>query len=147
MPEEKGGEVSADRLDKRLEEAMEIRKKLGMYKEHGKTKNDIWRELSPVYADSIIEYCFGMIWNQPLLDLKTRELIVIVTGAAQNIPEVVEDHVRGALRQGMSREEAVEVIVQCAPYIGLPKTNQALKAAKRAFDRLDCECEEGGEGE
>ena len=128
--------MCADKIEERIEKAMEIRGKLGIYNSDGSSKND-WAELSPAHAQSIIEYCFGMIWNQPLLDLKTREIIVIVTGASQNIPQVVEDHAMGALNVGLSREEIIEVIVQCSPYIGLPKTNHALKAAKRAFERMD----------
>ena len=128
--------MCADRIDERIEKAMEIRGKLGIYNPDGSSKNN-WAELSPAYAQSIIEYCFGMIWNQPLLDLKTREIIVIVTGATQNIPQVVEDHTMGALNVGLTRDEIIEVIVQCSPYIGLPKTNHALKAAKKAFERMD----------
>ncbi|MBT3433559.1 MAG: carboxymuconolactone decarboxylase family protein [Nitrospinaceae bacterium] len=128
--------MCADKSAERVEKAMEIRHKLGIYNSDGSSKNN-WAELSPAYAESIIEYCFGMIWNQPLLDLKTREIIVIVTGATQNIPQVVEDHTMGALNVGLTREEIIEAIVQCSPYIGLPKTNHALKAAKRAFERMD----------
>ncbi len=94
-------------------------------------------EIAPVHANAILEYCFGTIWNRPQLDLKTRELIVIAAGAAQDLPEEVEVHVRGALNRGASREEIVETIVQCAPYIGFPKTNHALRAAKRVLDQWE----------
>jgi 4-carboxymuconolactone decarboxylase len=43
--------------------------------------------------------------------------------------------VRGALNRGATREEIVETITQCAPYIGFPKTNHALRAAKRILDQ------------
>jgi 4-carboxymuconolactone decarboxylase len=91
-------------------------------------------EIAPVHARAIHEYCFGTVWDRPHLDLKMRELIVIATAAAQDLPEEVEVHVRGALNRGATREEIVETIVQCAPYIGFPKTNHALRAAKRIFD-------------
>jgi len=64
-----------------------------------------------------------------------RELIVIAAAAAQDLPEEVEVHVRGALNRGATREEIVETITQCAPYIGFPKTNHALRAAKRILDQ------------
>jgi 4-carboxymuconolactone decarboxylase len=91
-------------------------------------------EIAPVHARAIHEYCFGTIWDRPHLDLKMRELIVIAAAAAQDLSEEVEVHVRGALNRGATREEVVETIVQCAPYIGFPKTNHALRAAKRIFD-------------
>jgi 4-carboxymuconolactone decarboxylase len=104
----------------------------------GKAGLTAWAELNeiaPVHARAIHEYCFGTIWDRPHLDLKMRELIVIATAAAQDLPEEVEVHVRGTLNRGASREEIVETIVQCAPYIGFPKTNHALRAAKRIFDQ------------
>ena len=96
---------------------------------------DALNEIAPVHAQAIHEYCFGTIWDRPHLDLKMRELIVIATAAAQDLAEEVEVHVRGALNRGATREEVVETIVQCAPYIGFPKTNHALRAAKRIFDQ------------
>jgi 4-carboxymuconolactone decarboxylase len=104
----------------------------------GKAGLAAWAELNeiaPVHARAIHEYCFGTVWDRPHLDLKTRELIVIAAAAAQDLPEEVEVHVRGALNRGATREEIVETIVQLAPYIGFPKTNHALRAAKRVFDQ------------
>ena len=104
----------------------------------GKAGLKTWAELNeiaPVHARAIHEYCFGTIWDRPHLDLKLRELIVIAAAAAQDLAEEVEVHVRGALNRGATREEIVETIVQLAPYIGFPKTNHALRAAKRIFDQ------------
>ena len=99
-----------------------------------------WEELNaidPGHAQSILEYCFGTVWARPGLDLKWRELIVIAAAAAQDLPGEVELHVRGALNRGATRQEVIETIVQCAPYIGLPKTNHALQAAKGVFDQWE----------
>jgi len=104
----------------------------------GKAGLATWAELNeiaPVHARAIHEYCFGTIWDRPHLDLKMRELIVIAAAAAQDLPEEVEVHVRGALNRGATREEIVETIIQLAPYIGFPKTNHALRAAKHIFDQ------------
>jgi 4-carboxymuconolactone decarboxylase len=106
----------------------------------GKAGLTTWGELNaiaPVHAQAIHEYCFGTIWDRPHLDLRTRELIVIAATAAQDLPGEVEVHVRGALNRGATREEIVETIVQLAPYIGFPKTNHALLAAKRIFDQWE----------
>lgn len=120
--------------DARAAKAVEIRKKLGIYGPDGMGMGEL-KEISPVHAQSIIDYCYGVCWNQPLLDLKTRELLVIAAAAAQDLSGEVEMHSEGVLNQGVSPEELVEAIVQLAPYIGFPKTNHALKAAKRAIDK------------
>ncbi|MET0922731.1 MAG: carboxymuconolactone decarboxylase family protein, partial [Xanthobacteraceae bacterium] len=49
---------------------------------------------------------------------------------------------RGALNRGGTREEIIETILQCAPYVGFPKTNHALKAAKDVFDRWEAKKED-----
>jgi 4-carboxymuconolactone decarboxylase len=46
-------------------------------------------------------------------------------------------HTEGALNQGWSRDEIVESIVTLAPYIGFPKTNYALRSAKKVFDKRE----------
>ena len=94
------------------------------------------------HARAIHEYCFGTIWDRPHLDLKTRELIVIAAAVASDCPNEVALHARGALNRGAKREEIVETILQCAPYVGFPKTNHALKAAKDVFDRWEAKKED-----
>jgi 4-carboxymuconolactone decarboxylase len=96
-----------------------------------------WEEMNricPTHANAIHEYCFGTIWDRPILDLKTRELIVIATAAAQDLPDEVGGHTKGALNRGATPEEVIETILQCSPYIGFPKTNHALRAAQKIID-------------
>jgi 4-carboxymuconolactone decarboxylase len=104
-----------------------------------------WEELNaicPTHARAIHEYCFGTIWDRPHLDLKMRELIVIAAAAASDLSGEVALHARGALNRGASRDEVIETILQCSPYIGFPKTNHALKAAKEVFDQWDTKKED-----
>ncbi|TMK18068.1 MAG: carboxymuconolactone decarboxylase family protein [Alphaproteobacteria bacterium] len=61
----------------------------------------------------------------------------IAAAPASDCPNEVALHARGALNRGAKREEIIETILQCAPYVGFPKTNHALKAAKDVFDRWE----------
>ncbi len=103
----------------------------------GEERLEMLRALDPGYAESILDFTFGTIWARPGLDLKWRELIVIAINAAMNHPEEVAIHTRGALNQGATRQEIKEAIIQCAPYIGNPKTNHALQAAQKVFDQWE----------
>lgn len=96
-----------------------------------------FRELAPAYVDYIDEACFGMIWDQPGLDMKTRSLVVIATLVGRDQPNEVANQTRGALNNGATREEIVQAIVQCAPYVGIPNTNHALKAALDAMEQWE----------
>ncbi|MFC1492222.1 carboxymuconolactone decarboxylase family protein [Nitrospinota bacterium] len=125
-------------VEARIERALEIRKAMGIYGRGGQSERGFWK-FAPVHAQAIFEYCFGIVWAQPLLDLKQREVIVISVLAAQQLDGEVEWHVRSALNLGLTREEIVEVLTQLSPYIGLPKTNHAFKAAVKAFESVDRE--------
>lgn len=103
----------------------------------GEERWEMLNALDPGHAESILDYCFGTVWARPGLDLKWQELIVIAINTAMNHPEEVGLHVRGALNQGATRQEIIETIVQCAPYVGNPKTNHALQAAKNVFDQWE----------
>jgi len=93
--------------------------------------------IAPAHARAIHEYCFGQMWNRPNLDMKTRELIVIAAAAAQDLPGEVKLHARGALNRGATQDEIIDAILNCAPYIGFPKTNHALYAVKEVFDQWE----------
>jgi 4-carboxymuconolactone decarboxylase len=92
-------------------------------------------EIAPVHGRSIYEYCYGTIWAQPLLSIKMREFILIAVCASQGEYDAVERQVRGALNHGATPEEVIEAITTCAPYIGFPRTNASLRAAKSVFDQ------------
>ena len=44
-----------------------------------------------------------------------------------------------ALNRGGTKGECLDTILNCAPYIGFPKTNHALYAAQEVFDLWDDE--------
>ncbi len=76
------------------------------------------KAISPMHYRAILEYCFGTVWAQPLLDIKTKELILTAVCASQGEYEAVTRQVRGALNQGATQDEIAEAITTCAPYIG-----------------------------
>ncbi len=121
--------------EKHYEKGLAIRKSLGIYGEDGLAGAFTeMRELAPTHARAIVEYCFGTCWNQPLLDHRTREMLVMAATAAQDLSGEVEIHAEGLLNQGTTPAELIEAIVSLCPYIGFPKTNHALRAAKNAID-------------
>ena len=118
------------------EKGLDIRKTLGIYGPDGVSGSYTeFHEIAPAHSRAIVEYCFGVCWDQPHLDMKTREMLVVAAAAAQDLPEEVETHSKGLLNQGASPEEIIEAIVTLCPYIGFPKTNHALRAAKKAIEQ------------
>lgn len=72
-------------------------------------------------------YCFGDFYTRQGLDVKTREILTFVIlatlGGCEN---QLRAHTTANLRVGNSRELLIEVITQCQPYIGFPRTLNAL---------------------
>ena len=100
------------------------------------------REICPTHADSIHEYVFGTIWARPTLDVKTRHMTTIAIAVSLDATGEVMQHTRGALNRGATKDEVIETILHCAPYVGFPKTNHALRAAKTVFDQWEEKREE-----
>ena len=122
--------------EERYERGLAVRKSLGIYGDDGLAGTFTeMNELAPTHTRAIVEYVFGTCWSQPLLDNKTREMMIVAAAAGQDLTGEVEIHSRGVLNQGLSPEELIEGIVSLCPYIGFPKTNHALAAAKRAIEK------------
>jgi 4-carboxymuconolactone decarboxylase len=90
-------------------------------------------DFSRPVMELVTEYCWGEIWTQPELPRKTRSLINLAMISALNRPQELKVHVRGALRNGCSREEIRAVIMQVAIYCGVPAALDALRIAKEVL--------------
>lgn len=76
----------------------------------------------------------GEIAGQGCLDARQRRLITLVVLAAIQTPEGIGEETRAALHQGVRPEEIREALYQCAPYIGFPRTEAALRHADAALE-------------
>jgi 4-carboxymuconolactone decarboxylase len=81
----------------------------------------------------ITEYCWGSVWARPGLPLKTRSLINLAMLTALNRPHEVKLHLLGALNNGCSKEEIMEVFLQTAVYCGIPAAVDSFRTAKEFF--------------
>ncbi len=90
--------------------------------------------LSQPLQDHINEHCWGAVWTRPELDRKTRSLVTIAMLAALKASQELKGHVRGALRNGCSREEVREVLLHAAVYCGAPAAVEAFRAAREVLD-------------
>ena len=110
-----------------------MRSVLGSVGDHGIAE---LTRISPMHGRAVLEYCFGTVWAEPHLSIKTKELILIAVCAAQGEYEAVERQVRGAINQGATSKEIIETLTTCAPYIGYPRTNASLRTAQKIIDEF-----------
>lgn len=92
---------------------------------------------SPLTADFqrfISEFAWGSIWTRPGLDRRMRSAVTITALVARGHHDELALHLRAALRNGLTREEIAEVLLQCAVYCGVPDANTAFRIASRILD-------------
>ncbi len=82
----------------------------------------------------VTQYCWDEIWNRPGLDRRTRSLLNLAMLTALNRPHELKLHVRGALNNGVTREEIREVFLQAAIYCGVPAAIDSFRTAREVFD-------------
>ncbi|WP_211170045.1 carboxymuconolactone decarboxylase family protein [Pseudonocardia bannensis] len=86
----------------------------------------------------ITRYAWGGIWTRPGLDRRMRSAITLTALVAHGHLAELELHLRAALRNGLTREEIVEVLMQTAIYCGVPAANSAFGVARRVLaEELD----------
>src|SRR5207247_8292300 len=78
------------------------------------------------------QYCWGEIWGRPGLDRKTRSIINLSMISALNRPHEVKMHVKGAINNGLTKDDIKEVFLQVAIYCGVPAGVDCFRIAKEA---------------
>ena len=84
----------------------------------------------------VTQYCWGEVWGRPNLERKTRSLLNLAMLSALNRPHEVKLHVRGALNNGVTKDEIREVFLQVAIYCGVPAAMDSFRIAKEVFKEM-----------
>jgi 4-carboxymuconolactone decarboxylase len=94
-------------------------------------------EFTADFQELITRYAWGEIWTRPGLDRRARSCVTLAVLAALHHDEELAMHVRAALRNGLSRDEIKEVLLQVAVYAGVPAANRAFAIAARTLAEID----------
>lgn len=98
-----------------------------------KNANDFNKPLQ----DLVSEYCWGWIWTREGLPRKTRSIINLAMLSVLNRPHELKIHVQGALRNGCTKEEIQEVLLQVACYAGVPAGVDSFRVAREAIAEFE----------
>jgi 4-carboxymuconolactone decarboxylase len=85
----------------------------------------------------VTEYCWGAVWGREALSRKTRSMLNLAMISCLNRPHELKMHIKGALRNGVTKEEIREVFLQVAIYAGVPAGVDSFRIAREAFAELD----------
>jgi 4-carboxymuconolactone decarboxylase len=119
-----------------FEKGLEIRKAV-LGKEYVENSLKNADDFSLPMQELSTEYCWGHVWGREGLSRKERSLINLAMISALNRPHELKLHVKGALTNGVTREEIREVLLQVAIYCGIPAGIDSFRLAKEAFAELE----------
>jgi 4-carboxymuconolactone decarboxylase len=94
-------------------------------------------EFTEPFQDFITRYAWGDVWSRPGLTRPERSIVTLTVLAALQHEGELAMHVKAALRNGLTREQIQEVLLQVGVYAGVPTANRAFAVASKAIAEWD----------
>jgi 4-carboxymuconolactone decarboxylase len=89
------------------------------------------------FQELVTEYGWGAVWGREELTRKTRSMLTLAMISVLNRPHELRTHIRGALTNGVTRDEIREVFIHVAIYAGVPAAMDSFRIARETFAELD----------
>lgn len=88
------------------------------------------------FQELVTEYCWGAIWGREGLPRKTRSMLNLAMLAVMARWTEFEVHIRGALNNGVSDDEIIEIVLQTGVYAGVPIAAEAMRTAEKVINEV-----------
>jgi 4-carboxymuconolactone decarboxylase len=89
------------------------------------------------FQEILNEYCWGAAWTDERLPPKTRSMLNVALLAGLNRMHEWELHLKGALNNGVTRDEVQAIIHHVAVYAGAPAGVECMRIARKVFAEID----------
>ncbi len=121
---------------KLYDEGMKVRRAV-LGGEHVDRSTATADQYSKPLQELVTEYCWGAVWTRPGLERQQRSILNLGMLVALNRMHEFKLHVRGALSNGLTREQISEVVLQTAIYCGVPAAIDAMRNVREVFAEED----------
>ena len=92
-------------------------------------------DFAPTFAHLNDDVLFGEVWNEEVIDVKTKCIITVVSLMASGITDSsLGYHLQNAKKNGVTKEEIAAIITHAAMYVGWPKGWAAFRLAKEIWN-------------
>jgi 4-carboxymuconolactone decarboxylase len=88
------------------------------------------------FQEYVTKHCWGAVWTRPGLPRKTRSMLNLAMLAALGRSNELKLHLKGAVNNGVTKEEMAEIFLQVGVYCGAPAALESFKMAKEVFAEL-----------
>ncbi len=89
------------------------------------------------FQEVVTEFCWGLAWADDVLTFRERSMINLGMIAALGRMQEWELHFRGAITNGLTREELRSVLHQITAYAGVPAGVECFRIARMVFAEMD----------
>ena len=96
-------------------------------------------EFNAAVQDYVTTHAWGATWarrdadGELTLPKKTRSIMNLAMLAAINRPHELEIHLRGAINNGVSKKEMLEIFLHVATYAGAPALHDGVPIARKVW--------------
>jgi 4-carboxymuconolactone decarboxylase len=104
--------------------------------EHAQAKVDRATDFTREFEELVTRYCFGEIWGREQIPRAQRSMLTIAMLVALGRPHEIQVHVRGAIANGVTKEQIREVMLHAAVYCGIPAAVDGFRQATVVLDEL-----------
>lgn len=91
--------------------------------------------LTAGFQDFLTRYAWGEVWTRPELSRRERSIATLAALVTLGAEHELTAHVRGAVRNGLTPGEVIEVIQHLSIYAGMPRANRAVAVARDALEK------------
>ena len=107
-----------------------------MFGPDGVKSHDNADDFQAPLQDMVTRVCFGEVWSRPALSLKLRSMLTLAVLVGQSRPDQLKNHVKGAIANGVSKEEIREILLHATLYVGLPSGSDSWRQATAALKEI-----------
>ena len=119
--------------DKLFDQGMKVRRKvLGAEYVDRQFRNI--DEFTLPFQELATKTAWALVWARPGLSLKARSMINIAMLVAIGKADEIELHVAAAQRNGVTKNEIREILMQTAIYCGFPAALNGFRSARKFFE-------------
>jgi len=124
--------------DELFEKGLQIRKEVvgAEYVERSLAQAD---DFSRDFQRLVTEYCWGAGWGRDALSRRDRSLLNLAMISILGRNAEFKLHLRGALRNGCTKDEIQDTLIQMAIYAGIPAGVEAFRLAKEVFAEVEAD--------
>lgn len=105
--------------------------------EHGAAKLERATDFTRPFEELVCKYCFAEVWGRDAeLPRDVRSMLTIALLVAQGRSQELRVHVKGAIANGVTREQIREVLIHSSVYCGVPAAASGFREAAEALDEI-----------